>query len=710
MNPCMKILFTTLLLFICLSLSAQDQLLIPFESNWKYLDNGSDLGNAWRKDSYNDSSWKTGQAVLGYGEGNENTIVSFGPDADHKYVTTYFRHHFTINDIDSIKQFLLRIKKDDGAIVYINSHEIMRSNFGTSSYNYDSFAYSTISGEEEDIIWEKLLDTRFFETGENVIAVEVHQITAGSSDLIFDLELKGFDDEPEIYRTPYLQKSTTDGITIKWVTDIPTDSKVWYGQSLDDLSNTETSSSLSTNHEIEISGLASDTDYYYKVGTSERELTSANPEYYFTTNPVIGTEQATRIWITGDAGTGKDEQFNVRDSYLNYIGTHGKSDLWLMMGDNAYEHGREADYHMGLFTVYPEILSNTVSFPTTGNHDLLAEANARNETGTFYDIFALPTEGECGGVPSAKESYYSVDYGNVHIICLESTDLDRDSTGDMGTWLKNDLMNTQADWLIAYWHFAPYTKVGHNSDDPSDWSGRAIDMRENMNPILEQYGVDLVLAGHSHGYERSYLIDGHYGLSNTLTSDMILDNTSGNMNETGAYHKPASLTTHNGTVYLVCGNSGKLSSLDTDGPLPGEHPVMYETNTDFAGSVIIDIANGVLEGKFLNEAGIIQDYFHIKKEGTISTKPVVASSVFELYPNPVADLLQVHLKSKAINHSSELTFYSSDGKLVKRVSLKTLNTNTDKMTVDLSDLSSGIYTVKLHSKEAHIQSSLLVKK
>ncbi len=708
----MKFLAAFLFLFASshAHLSGQDQKLVPFESVWKYLDDGSNQGVAWRANAFDDSSWASGQGRLGFGSGNENTIISFGGDPENKHITTYFRHHFTIDDLNIYKNFLLKIQKDDGAIVYVNGVDVMRSNFGKNIYDYLDEAYSVISSEEEEIIWEEFISPSYFQEGENVIAVEVHQATVTSSDLIFDLELTGLDENASLYREPYLQKATVDGITIKWKTDAPSNSRVWFGSSVDDLSNIELVDELTTNHEVRISGLESDTKYFYKIGNSEQEFIGGTSDFFFKTNPNIGTPKDTRIWITGDAGTGKDEQFKVRDSYLNFAGESGKSDLWLMMGDNAYEHGRESDYHMGLFMVYQEILKNTVSFPTTGNHDLLAEASAITETGAFYDIFALPKDGECGGMPSGSESYYSFDYGNIHFICLESTDLNRDSTGAMATWLKNDLANTEAEWLIAYWHFAPYTKVDHNSDDYNDWDGRAIDMRKNFNPILEQYGVDLVLSGHSHGYERSFLIDGHYGFSNSLSDDMVLDNTSGNLNTTGPYTKPLKLTPHRGTVYLVCGNSGKVGDLEEDGIFPGEHPVMYETNTDFAGSVVIDISGDLLEGKYLNENGIIQDYFHILKENSNSTQEIIASDRFKIYPNPVTDNFKIEFAEGFVFKNGSFQIYSSNGILVKQLLLSRSVGDKSSVGIDINGLAAGVYTVKFEADEKHIASELLIVK
>src|SRR5438552_16877275 len=134
-------------------------------------------------------------------------------------------------------------------------------------------------------------------------------------------------------------------------------------------------------------------------------------------------------------------------------------------------------------------------------------------------MFTLPKAAEAGGMASGTEDYYSFDYGNVQFICLDSMTSDRSPSGAMMTWLQNDLASTTLNWIIAYWHHPPYSKGSHNSDTEQ----QLIEMRQNANPILESHGVDLVLTGHSHSYERSFLLDGHYGTSNTLTSAMIKD-------------------------------------------------------------------------------------------------------------------------------------------------------------------------------------------
>jgi hypothetical protein len=273
--------------------------------------------------------------------------------------------------------------------------------------------------------------------------------------------------------------------------------------------------------------------------------------------------------------------------------------MWLMLGDNAYNSGTDSDYQGAVFNMYPTLLRNSVLFSTLGNHDT-AQATAYVDTYPYFSIFTLPTAGEGGGVPSGTEHFYSFDFGSIHFICLDSMTADRATNGIMANWLRNDLANTLAKWIVAFWHHPPYTKGSHNSDTETE----LIQMRQNFNPILEAGGVDLVLSGHSHSYERSFLIDSHYGLSSTFSSTNKIDGGSGR--DATPYLKPSSLTAHKGAVYSVAGSSGQTSG----GTL--NHPAMY-ISLNVLGSVVLDFSTNRLDFQFLNSSGVVQDYFTMIK-------------------------------------------------------------------------------------------------
>jgi hypothetical protein len=163
--------------------------LIAKESEWKYLDNGSDLGKAWTDTAFNDSGWKTGQAELGYGDGNEITKVEYGSNRYDKYITTYFRKEFMVSEAEmNAPVFTISLLKDDGAVVYLNGNEVLRVNMPSGETGYKTLASVFVNDADETTFSSHTIDKSSLKTGRNVIAVEIHQNEASSSDISFDLE------------------------------------------------------------------------------------------------------------------------------------------------------------------------------------------------------------------------------------------------------------------------------------------------------------------------------------------------------------------------------------------------------------------------------------------------------------------------------------------------------------------------------------------
>ncbi len=410
--------------------------------------------------------------------------------------------------------------------------------------------------------------------------------------------------DPVVTRGPFLQIGTPTSVVVRWRTDVAAPTRVRYGTSIGALTSNAFDATAATEHEIQITGLAPNTRYYYAIGTDALDLEGDDAQHSFVTAPTPGTPKPTRVWILGDAGTGTSEQTRVRDAFLDYNGTRN-IDVWLMLGDNAYDSGTDSEYQGGVFDPYEATLKTTVLWPTRGNHDGVRSGAAND----YYEFFSMPTAGEAGGLASGTEAYYSFDYGNIHFICLDSEGTPRTATGAMATWLENDLAATTRDWVIAYWHHPPYTKGSHDSDNSGDSGGRMGDMRRYLVPILEAAGVDLVLTGHSHAYERSFLLDGHYDVSSTLTPAMKVDGGDGREDGDGAYAK-ASLGTgpHQGAVYTVAGSSGQRSG----GSL--NHPAMFYS-VNALGSMVLDLNGNRMDAVFLDDTGAVRDHFTMIKGG-----------------------------------------------------------------------------------------------
>jgi hypothetical protein len=167
-------------------------MLVPRESEWKYSDRGKQPPDDWRNLGFDDHDWSSALARLGYGGDGEKSRLNFGPDTNRKYTTTYFRKTFQVDQPDGIVKLVLRLQRDDGAIVYLNGQEVARDAMPDGPVTFDTFASVTASDEAERRFVEFDVLTPQLNQGTNVIAAEVHQVTLNSSDLGFDLEVEAY--------------------------------------------------------------------------------------------------------------------------------------------------------------------------------------------------------------------------------------------------------------------------------------------------------------------------------------------------------------------------------------------------------------------------------------------------------------------------------------------------------------------------------------
>lgn len=195
MKQSIVILATASLLGLVQTVTAADTL-VTVGSTWKYLDNGTDQGTNWITPSFDDSSWLSGPAELGYGDAPdrpEATVVEDNPtpgynsgDTD-RYITTYFRHAFNVAAPGSYAVVQLNVLRDDGVVVYLNGREVFRNNMPGGDINYLTPAGN--AGDDGTIFFSTNVPPGFLLAGQNVLAAEIHQNQAGSTDISFDLEL-----------------------------------------------------------------------------------------------------------------------------------------------------------------------------------------------------------------------------------------------------------------------------------------------------------------------------------------------------------------------------------------------------------------------------------------------------------------------------------------------------------------------------------------
>ncbi|MAW75933.1 MAG: metallophosphoesterase [Planctomycetes bacterium] len=410
-------------------------------------------------------------------------------------------------------------------------------------------------------------------------------------------------------RLPYMQQVAGDRAIVAWRTSqrLFADARLEWGFEQDSGAGplewneapgetaTSTQDPRYCDHHVVLTGLPPQRKIHYRAFNDTQLIGQGQ----FRTAPVDDFGGQIRIWVLGDSGTGEPIQYRVRDSMIGYLG-ETPLDMLVHVGDMAYSRGRDGEFTARFFRPYHSILSSVPCWPAPGNHEM-KRADSATQSGPYFEAYVLPKEGECGGLSSGTEAYYSFDYGPIHFVSLDSSGDAIDPEGAMLTWLEEDLASTDKKWIIAFFHHPPYTRGSHTSSNYGDSYGRLVRMREFANPVLEAGGVDLVLAGHSHVYERSALIQGVYGYgeapSHPVTDRELIRNDGKILQwDEDRYEQTDSL----GTVYVVVGNGGASVRKR------GEHPVMVNTQA-IHGSGLITVEGDQLLFESVSIEGEVAD-------------------------------------------------------------------------------------------------------
>ena len=556
-----KGIFTALAISACALIGtmgafAETVVLLPRNAIWSYQDSGRDLGTAWRAADLPDGSWKTGKAPLGFGDDVSETdptlpvgtVVGFGPNAEDKPMTTYFRTEVEVGNLVGYEALSVYIHVDDGAVVYINGTEAFRRGIKTEG----PVAYSSSAGfkpKEETLT----LPVSILRQGRNTIAAEVHQDNGQSSDLWFELGIVAIrstktataapavlvpdpsaplGDPTKVVLTVYgdtrnemgftwYTTTASDGNDVQVVTDTGTPPDFSKARSFTGTWSLAANSPKEVLHKAAASGLSAGNAYWYRVGDAPRKLWSEPGR--FTTSPESGDfsfinftdtqakneEEAilSAKTISAATATFKDASFIISNGDLVDVGMMEQQWDWLLGHSSSS-------------------FRNLPHAPAAGNHE--------EDKNSFIDHFNLKTP---AGAPTAAGAYYSFNWSNAHFIVL-NTNEDSPEWANLSPaqveWFKTDAASAKragAEWIIVSIHKGPYTTSSHASDD--DIMG-ANGIRTKFAPLMDDYEVDLVLQGHDHIYARSRPIQDGAAMTTKTTSEMlngkkieILDNPEG---------------------------------------------------------------------------------------------------------------------------------------------------------------------------------------
>jgi hypothetical protein len=299
-----------------------------------------------------------------------------------------------------------------------------------------------------------------------------------------------------LVRQPYIQQVTSNSAIVVWATRELGKAQVrfWRGleheQAITLFGTTRLFPSSATGmpfdyyqNEVQLPNLSANATYNYDPLTDAIDVTPGRVDTFTTGSPT--GSGSVRFVAFGDSGTLSTQQLQLRDLLANET-----FDLAIHSGDIAYENGTYQQFHDTFFAIYGGWMRSRPVYPCIGNHDDRTAAAL-----PYRELFVLPENGASSAFPDHKERYYSFDYGPVHFIALDSelAFLNTTRRQEQLNWLAADLASTTQPWRVVFFHRPPYSSGFHGSD---------LALRQTFGPLFEQHGVQLVINGHEHNYER----------------------------------------------------------------------------------------------------------------------------------------------------------------------------------------------------------------
>ncbi len=277
---------------------------------------------------------------------------------------------------------------------------------------------------------------------------------------------------------PYIQRVTMKAATILIETDASEAVTLHYRE-LGTQWRTMSDAQPKNRHRYRLTGLKPNTTYEYVLLRGNTPITQ---EYAFTTLHTITNDDPLKIAVVGDSGEINKDTLRVVSQMQQW-----KPEMILHTGDIAYTEGTLPEFISGFFKPYQPLIATTPLYAAMGNHEF------RTGQGSVYkEVLEMPTS------KSGGEDYYSFNVDSVHIVSL-NTNLDYSVGSKQNAWLQQDLAKSKEKWKIVIFHHPPFSSGEHGGDTL---------IAAALAPIFETNGVDLVLNGHDHDYERNQEISG----------------------------------------------------------------------------------------------------------------------------------------------------------------------------------------------------------
>lgn len=476
-----------------------DPALVPVGAPWRwaYAQAGVTVpASVWTQPEFDDRPWPAGPSgfAFDYGQTEATRLV-----ISRTSPAVCFRTSFTLDDPETVRWLVLRVDHSGGFIAWINGNEVTRRGFpgeAGTAVAYDQPGTPRVTGHPAEI--DVSHGVPWLRRGTNVLAIQWHSVLPLGGGSIFVPELLA-----NFIRGPAVQNTSTTRQHILWKTHLPASTRVEYGTSTD-LGWVYEQAEAVTNHLARLEGLAADTTYHYRILSTAGDTTVTSPIFKFRTLRASG---GFSFALTADMGSGTEPQYAIGRVLRN-----AEPDLVLVAGDLIYYSFTAGRADFRCYSVYGQQMRSTPWFVAPGNHDVIT-AGGRD----FFDAFDMPTNNvapaDHAAAATGPEHYYSFDHGDAHFVAayipLQMSYLALKPDSAQVRWLEADLAASTKPWKFLFFHMPILTSNGHRNDDYNA-SGEldTAEVRRIILPLARRYGVQMILSGHAHAYERFHPVDG----------------------------------------------------------------------------------------------------------------------------------------------------------------------------------------------------------
>ena len=517
---------------------------VTLQNSWRYLDDGTDPAanlssrTAWTAADFDDATWKqsSGDAKFGAKRGAIAAMGSYTPTVLLNQYTTgtvnvptfFFRTTFTVETVPAEGMALVgTLAYDDAAIVYVNGQKI--ASFYEPEGGYDTnLSYGGSSGEAPYTA-TFAVDPSCLKAGENILAVEIHQAHASSSDVYFEMSDLSLSEFAPGYLALTVGRNETER-NLTWFLDSSEPSVLQYAEKSGDafpasytsVTATVKSDDAGYRNRATMKNLKPNTTYVYRIvsGNLKSKVFSFKTNgtgdfgFIFVGDPQIGTST-----VIGDTA-----QWNKT---LNKATTMFPDASLLVSAGDQVNYGYSTEQHQSFLS--PQTIPSYSIAPSIGNHDNMGSIHTSH--------FMLPNVSNYGQSTAGSNYWYT--YNNVLFMHLNTNNL---SVAEHRAFMEDAIARAPAvDWKFVVLHHSLYSAADHSQDD------NVLELRNTLPPVFDELDVDVVLQGHDHVYVRSYMMNG-------VTPDNAAGVQSSTLNPTGILYMIANTATGS-KYYNIISNS-----------------------------------------------------------------------------------------------------------------------------------------------------------